>query len=539
MDRAARLVVQDQSAAAIPLFHKALRLEPSNPKAHYGLGLACLNCRHLPEAAAAFRQATLLEPGYVQAHFNLAIACDLQGHAHAAIDSYRAATVHAPNLVEAHDRMGELLTDQGKIPEAIESYRAAAAASPGTTTGRLNEGRVLLLQEDFAAAKEVFRRTVALDPTCAKAFELLGFIDSSNGGFDTAVGFFDQALAVDPRQIVTYLSLVAAKKITQDDAALVGRMAALSQDRMLSDPERVMLHFALGKAMDDLRDYGEAMRNFDAANRIRSPQLQFDRRHLAQRIDRMIATFTADAFAGNRDLRVDDRRPVLILGMPRSGTTLVEQIISSHPTVAGGGELTFWMEQGVAWEGGKINPLSPDGAGRIAANYRALLNGISAEAARITDKMPFNFYWAGLIHTLFPNATIIHCRRNPVDVCLSIYTKRFQTPMVFAAERRNLVHFYREYQRLMQHWRAVLPADRFLEVDYDTLVGAPEAGTRQLIAFCGLEWDDACLRPELNERVVRTASSWQVRQPINKSGLERWRRYEPWLGELKELLPSE
>jgi hypothetical protein len=126
-----------------------------------------------------------------------------------------------------------------------------------------------------------------------------------------------------------------------------------------------------------------------------------------------------------------------------------------------------------------------------------------------------------------------------VDVCLSIYTKRFQTPMVFAAERRNLVHFYREYQRLMQHWRAVLPADRFLEVDYDTLVGAPEAGTRQLIAFCGLEWDDACLRPELNERVVRTASSWQVRQPINKSGLERWRRYEPWLGELKELLPSE
>lgn len=111
--------------------------------------------------------------------------------------------------------------------------------------------------------------------------------------------------------------------------------------------------------------------------------------------------------------------------------------------------------------------------------------------------------------------------------------------MVFAAERRNLVHFYREYQRLMQHWRAVLPADRFLEVDYDTLVGAPEAGTRQLIAFCGLEWDDACLRPELNERIVRTASSWQVRQPINKSGLERWRRYEPWLGELKELLPSE
>ncbi len=181
----------------------------------------------------------------------------------------------------------------------------------------------------------------------------------------------------------------------------------------------------------------------------------------------------------------------------------------------------------------------PDGAARLTANYRALLNRVSADAARVTDKMPFNFYWAGLIHTLFPNATIIHCRRNPVDVCLSIYTKRFQTPMPFAAEKSNLVHFYREYERLMAHWKKVIPADRFMDVDYDSLIDDSEAGTRRLIAFCGLEWDDACLRPELNDRMVKTASSWQVRQPINKSGLDRWRRYEPWLGELKELLPSE
>jgi hypothetical protein len=230
---------------------------------------------------------------------------------------------------------------------------------------------------------------------------------------------------------------------------------------------------------------------------------------------------------------------VFILGMPRSGTTLVEQIVSSHPDVAAGGELPFWVERGAAWDADEIDPLSADGAARIAADYSAVLDGISTAAARVTDKLTFNFLWVGMIHALFPNAAIIHCRRHPVDTCLSIYTNLFQTPMPFAAERRNLVHCYREYLRLMAHWRAVLPADRFLEVDHEALVGDPDSVTRRIVAFCGLDWDDACLRPELNERPVRTSSLWQVRQPINRSRLERWRRYEPWLGELRELLPGE
>lgn len=539
MGRGARLILQNQPMVAIPLLQQAVQLEPGNAKAHYSLGLACLNCRLLPQAVASFRQATALQPNYVHAHFSLAIALDLLGLPGAAIESYRSATVHAPNLAEAHDRLAELLVEQGRIAEAIESYRAAIAASPDTTLARLNEARLMLVEQNFAAAKEALRRTVALDPACSKAMEMLGAIAAGNGEFDEAVGYFSQAVAMNPQQIISYLSLANSKKVTKDDAELLDRMTGLLQDNTLSDPERVIIHFALGKAMDDLRDYAEAMRHFDAANRIRSPQMILDRRSLAQRIDRMITTFTPSFFIERRDLAVDDRRPVFILGMPRSGTTLVEQIVSSHPTVAGGGELPFWLERGAAWERGEIDPLSPDGASSLTAEFAAVLSAISPDAARVTDKMPFNYFRAGLIHTLFPNAAIIHCRRNPVDVCLSIYTRRFQTPMSFAAERRNLVHFYREYERLMAHWRAVLPADRFLEVDYEALVGDPEAGTRRLIAFCGLEWDDACLRPELNERVVRTASLWQVRQPINKAGLERWRRYEPWLGELKELLPSE
>ncbi len=539
MARGRRLVEQDQAAAAIPLLEKAVQLDPDNATAHYNLGVAYLTCRSLPQAAASLQRATELRPDFVQAHFNLAIAFDSQGLAGPAIESYRATIVHAPDRAEAHNRLGELLVGQARIAEAAASFRAAADCCPGTTLARLNEARLHTIEGNLVAARQALHAVVALDPGCSKAMELLGVIATTAGEFDEAVAQFSQAIAVNPQQIISYLSLVNAKKITSEDAALLDRMRALLQDRTQSDPQRVLLHFGLGKAMDDLRDYAGAMRHFDAANRIRSPLLVFDRWQLTRQVERMIATFTAGSFAERRDLAVDDRRPIFILGMPRSGTTLVEQIVSSHPSVAAGDELTFWGERGTDWERGKIDPLSAAGASRAAADYIAVLDGISAEAPRITDKMPFNFLWLGLIHTLFPNAAIIHCRRNPVDVCLSIFTRNFQTPMVFAAERRNLVHYYRQYERMMDHWRAVLPAGRMLEVDHETLVGDPEAGTRRLVEFCGLEWDDACLRPELNERAVRTASSWQVRQPINKSGLERWRRYEPWLGELRELLPSQ
>ena len=537
---------QSRSAAAIPLFEKAVRLDPNNAEAHYGLGVACLDRNLLPQAQASFHQATMLRPNYTQAHFNLATTFDLQGLAGPAIQSYRTALAHTPNVPEAHHklaqarfRLGELLFDEGRGTEAAEICRAVIAASPDTTMARLSEARLFMIEEDWGAASAALRRVIAHDPTCGPAFEQLGAISATTGNFDEALAYFRQAVAVSPRYTSSWLSLVFAKKVTGDDSALIDQIKALLRNETLTDPERVQLHFALGKAMDDLGDYGEAMRHFDMANRIRSPRLLFNRLHLARHIERMITTFTADFFAERHELAVADRRPILILGMPRSGTTLVEQIVSSHPEVAAGGELPFWGDRIAAWEAGEIDPLSADGAARITADYSAVLDSISSDAARVTDKMTFNFLWIGMIHALFPNAAIIHCQRNPVDTCLSIYANHFKTPIPFAAERRNLVHYYREYLLLMAHWRAVLPPDSFLEVDYEALVSNPEAVTRQMIAYCGLDWHDACLSPELNERAVRTSSLWQVRQPINRSGSERWRRYEPWLGELRELLPSE
>jgi tetratricopeptide (TPR) repeat protein len=536
--RGARLILAGCSADAIPLLQQSVQFDPCNAKAHYSLGLAFLNCGRRIEAAGSLRQATVLQPDYVHAHFKLAQALDLLGLTEQAIDCFRKAVRLDPALAEAHDRLAELFAERNQTEDAIESYRAAIAAAPDTSMARLNEARILMIRQDFTAAVSALKRVLAIDPQCSKAHDLLGTMAANRGRFNEAQTHFGQALAADRNLVSAYLNLTGSKKISDADTELVDRMRQLLDEPMLADPARVVLHFAMGKAMDDLRDFEQAMTHFDAANRLRSRYFSYDRQGHVRWCDKIIDVLAPDRFRAAGITGSDDDRPVFIVGMPRSGTTLIEQIISSHPSVSDGGELLFWTDQGRAWHSENLDPMSRETAARVIADYKALLSSISPDAARVTDKMPFNFQWVGWIHALLPRASIVHCRRHPIDVCLSIYSKRFHAPMEFAAEKRNLVAYYRQYERLMAHWRSVLPPDRLLEVQYETLVAEPEAGSRRLIEFCGLEWDDACLRPQENERVVRTASSWQVRQPINQGSVERWRRYEPWLGDLKELLSS-
>ena len=225
--------------------------------------------------------------------------------------------------------------------------------------------------------------------------------------------------------------------------------------------------------------------------------------------------------------------------MPRSGTTLVEQIISMHPEVGAGGELNFWNERGAAWlQAGPAGSEAPF-LGQAAAEYLGVLRAIGPKAARVTDKMPFNFLWAGLIHLAFPRATIIHCRRAAIDTALSIHQTYFDPRLTFPTGGAELVAYSRSYRRLTDHWRRVLPADRFIEVDYEDLTPAPEPVIRRIIAGCGLAWDDSCLFPERNAGAVKTPSKWQARQPIYRNSVERWRRYESWLGPLRVLLDDD
>ncbi len=223
--------------------------------------------------------------------------------------------------------------------------------------------------------------------------------------------------------------------------------------------------------------------------------------------------------------------------MPRSGTTLVEQTLSSHPAVAAGGELSYWGERLAAREAAGAAPISKDGMSEAADGYLSLLRSLGPNALRVTDRTPRNYELLWLPRLATPKARIIHCRRDPVDTCLSNYFTNFWA-QDYAWDRGDLVFFYRQYERLMDHWRKILPPDRFIEVDYEALVEDPEAETRRLIAFLGLDWDAACLASDSDARLIETASRRQARQPVYATSVGRWRRYQPWLGELRALAPD-
>jgi hypothetical protein len=305
--------------------------------------------------------------------------------------------------------------------------------------------------------------------------------------------------------------------------------------------QRLRLHLAIGKAAEDLGDYGLAMQHFDAADVVRRGSGSFDSATFSIEIDQLISRCTPEWVGQACELGSSDATPVLILGMPRSGTTLVEQIVSAHPEVRGGGELHFWNQRGAEWHRSVADGndrLFVDGEflAKAVADYLGVLRAIAPTAARVTDKMPFNFLWAGLIHVAFPRAIIIHCRRAAIDTALSIHQTHFRPGLAFPTGGAELVAYFRDYQRLIDHWRSLLPEDRFIEVDYEDLTRAPEPVIRRIIAACGLAWNDACLRPESNPRAVNTPSKWQARQPIYRTSVARWRRYEPWLGPLRALV---
>jgi LPS sulfotransferase NodH len=304
----------------------------------------------------------------------------------------------------------------------------------------------------------------------------------------------------------------------------------------LEAAQRLRLHLAIGKAAEDLGDYALAMQHFDAGDAVRRGFVSFDSAAFSIEIDRLIARFTPDVIARAPEFGSSDATPVLIVGMPRSGTTLVEQIVSSHPEAGACGELHFWNQHGAAWHRSGAAVDETAFLAKVAADYLGLLHALAPKAARVTDKMPFNFLWAGLIHMAFPRATIIHCRRAAVDTALSIHQTHFHPGLTFPTGGAELVAYFRDYQRLTDHWRSVLPSDRFVDVDYEELTRAPEPVIRRIIAACGLGWDDSCLRPECNPRAVNTPSKWQARQPIFRTSVGRWRRYEPWLGPLRGLV---
>ena len=523
-------------AEAIAPLRDAAMLDPSNATIQHDLGLACLEVDRVPDAIAALQRAVASNPHYTDAYFRLGIALEKLGNIGGALAAYDRATKLLPSLTEAWFRAGALVYTLGHRDEAIGCFRRAAATGGKTSFGRLGKARALLTEDRNQEAEQVLRHTLALDPGNALAHDLLGNLLSEYGSFDEARQCFERAIAHAPLLAGCHYDLVRCRRVTSDDDALLQRMEAALATPGLEAAQRLRLHLAIGKAADDLGDCALAMQHFDVADAVRRGLGLFDSAAFSIEIDRLVARCTPEWIARAHELGSSDATPVFVLGMPRSGTTLVEQIISNHPQAGAGGELHFWNERGAAWHRSGAAGTETPFLAKAAADYLGVLRAIAPKASRVTDKMPFNFLWAGLIHMAFPRATIIHCRRAAVDTALSIHQTHFHPGLAFPTGGAELVDYFRGYRRLTDHWRSVLPADRFIEVDYEELTRDPEPVIRRIIAACGLAWHDACLRPESNPRAVKTPSKWQTRQPIYRTSVARWRRYEPWLGPLRALV---
>src|SRR6185437_7246897 len=531
----ARFAREGRLAMAIERFRQAADLDPSSATLHHDLGVAYLTAGRLEEAVIAFCRAVDLAPELLSAHQNLAMTLHHLGRDQEAQAAWEAVVRLNPAQHEAHARLGQIYLSGGWVAQAAAAFRSAAAAAGGSRA-RIYEAHEAVIAGRPSAAKTLLHALIAEDPTCGEAHVLLGQIMAEAGDADEAVISFERGITLDPAMAAAWYQFSTVRKFTADDQALIVRIGACLQRPDLTQAQRQSIHFALGKAFDDIGDHAASMHHLDAANQIRSTHRRLDRTLLARQTSHVIASSPPGFLDRRPDLGVPDETPVLIVGMPRSGTTLVEQILSSHHAVAAGGELGFWRERNRAGLGIFAAEADAGEVRRLADDYLKELRAISPSAARVTDKLPFNFAHLGIIRQVFPRATIVHCRRHPIDTCLSNFATDIHIQYDFAGDRGSLVFFYRQYQRLMAHWRAVLPAERFIEVDYEVLVADPEPLTRRLVAACGLDWDEACLAPHRNRRAIGTASLWQARQPIYRTSVERWRRYEPWLGELRALL---
>ena len=346
---ATELLKAGRPADAIVPLREAALLQPTDPIIQHDLGLACLEVGRIPDAVAALQRAVASNPRYGDAYFRLGVALEKLADTGGAIVAYDRATQLLPSLTEAWFRAGSLVYTLGHRDEAIGCFRRAAATGGNSSFGRLGKARALLTEDRNQEAELVLRRTLALDPKNAMAHDLLGNLLSEFGRFDEARECFQRAIAIAPLLAGCYYDLVRCRAVTHDESDLLPRMEAALATPGLEAPQCVRLHLAIGKAADDLGAYALAMQHFDAADAVRRESLSFDSAAFATEIERMISRCTLAWIAAASELGSRDAKPILIVGMPRSGTTLVEQIISNHPDVAAGGELHFWNERGASW----------------------------------------------------------------------------------------------------------------------------------------------------------------------------------------------
>lgn len=527
---------------AAEIYQKLTEFTPLDDKAWYNFGLALQETGKIDQAEKAYRKATELEQTNSEYWKNLGLVLlkmQRSGDLEDALICFRKVTVLNKNDTEGFNNLSIVFGLLGDRDAALEAAQEAIKLDPHSWQPWLNLAQLYLRNDEVDEALAVYQKGIELAADKDKFNFTIGHTLNMLGKFDTATTFFKRAYEKTPWDLGILSQFINHQTFpTVDDPLLLKARTAVDE---ASDESSAVasLCFSLGKILDKFEQYESAFEYYHRGNRLRAKSLNFKPETHRKYIDSIIDRYNIHSIKSKRILGNPSEMPIYIVGMPRSGTTLTEQIIASHPLVAGGGERGFWSEVEKATDSNDTCEFNT-----IESIANACLEDLgkvkiqNKQPIRVTDKMPHNFLRVGMIHTTFPNARIIHVRRHPIDNCLSIFFQNFRDDHAYAFDLEHLSFYRREYERLMQHWRELMPSDRYFEFDYEDLVADQEGMSRKLLEFCGLEWDDACLNFHENKRAIKTASIWQVRQKIYSSSVERWRHYQPYISPLLSLLDS-
>jgi len=536
------LAALNRRQEALECFSRAVELDPNLAEPHNNIGNVLADLKRHEEAIVAFNKALALQPDFVPALTNLGNSLfHLRRYDEAAACFARALELK-PDYAPAHYNWGTLLGETGLHEQAAEHYKKAREIDPGYAAACNNLGRSLNALGRPLEAMAAYKNALAIDPGSAIAHSGISSSFLYLGNFDEARAAGEKAIELDPDTPAIHRSLAEAKRFTKDDPQIAQLERLAAGKAPLDDEQAAELHLILAKAYGDCGEDERAFTHLLKGNAAKRRCVSYEEREHLEEMRMMAEVFTPElmrAKAGGGD---PSERPVFIIGMPRSGTTLVEQILAGHPSVYAAGEQSeFGLNVLGTYAPGPLPfdiwKLTGDDLRQMGGRYlRRMAGKVREDAPRFTDKLPGNFRFAGLIHLTMPNARLIHVHRNPLDTCVSCFSKHFVGSLNYTYDLAELGRYYRAYEKLMTHWRAVLPQTVMLDVRYEDLVEDFEAGARRIVAHCGLEWDARCLEFYKVTRPVITASSTQVRQPLFKTAVGRHKKYEPWLGPLHEAL---
>lgn len=521
-----------KSSEAVKLMKKSLEIGLPNSGYFYNLGGVLQQSGQLLEALEYLQQATDLTPTHAGAWNRMGEINEDLDMSFKAETCYRNAYLQEPQVRQYATNLIRVLRQNGNFEEAISVCDTCLQAHPEDIELLLFQTRCLSETGQSAQAEEKLRSALRNEPLSAQLQHAMGLLMSENGDFEAARKYLQQAIAINPQYYAAYFTLSMIQDFS-DETELVKGLESRVQQISPKDPvTRASAEFALGKMLDDQRQYDRAFTHFDLANKTARKFLRYSTAAQKIYMDGMIEHINRDFLTGHPKAGLDTEVPVFILGMMRSGTSLVEQILASHPQVAGGGELMYmplslrkYTESPTILSGDRIASLSDEDLRSIGSEYLSRINASFPGARRVTDKLPGNFIMTGLIRVLFPNARIIHCVRDPLDTCLSCYFTHFDAGHSYAYDLTEIGEYYRMYHRLMAHYEGLIGKDDILTIKYEDLLDDVEGNVRNMLDFCGLDWDPVCLDFHAASRSVKTSSLYQVRQTPYTRSMGRWKHY--------------